>query len=267
MIKLEINNKLDRTEFFVQAPQESHAAHTMNESFELWHQGECRAVYLPEQPLSELKRAVLSIRKIWGSSKHDHGYRGQFFGYFPRYGERDYCMPAVFNHGHPNTFDTLRFHAERFSLLYQMLFPSKYDLSRKAVESILPEWILGTSVFTTGKIESDVPLCYQTNLGVFPDTLSVMAIFKRHVIGGHIILPEYNLKIACSDSSLLIFDERDFYGYTPMVKMDSEAFRHDVLFYANTGLEQCVASRDEIRRAQVQRTKVEMMHAGIKSNR
>src|SRR5260221_500728 len=120
------------------------------------------------------------------------------------------------------------------------------------------------SVFTSGIINQDNPLQYHYDAGNFEGTWSVMAVFKEQVSGGHLILPEFNVKLACQDSSIVVFDgQSELHGVSPIRKMAEEAYRFSVVFYALEALCKCGTPKEELRRAQIQRTKVEMKRAKL----
>lgn len=257
----------DRADLYRKGPLEEHSSNLIQESFELYAHGQLKAVYLTGQPLEELRAAVLKIQKI-SSNRRQSGVPSQsrIFGFSPRMPvqQRDYCSAATLNRDYPETASTLFRYAEHMGRVYQAVFPDRYQHSLKMLENIRPEWRMKNSPFTSGIINLDNPLQYHYDAGNFEDTWSVMAVFKRGVAGGHLVLPEYDMKVACGDSSLFIFDgQSELHGVTPIVKTAADGYRYSVVFYSLEALCRCGSPTEELRRAQVSRTRVEMKRAGL----
>lgn len=266
MLKLEVTSA-DRADLYRKAPLEEHCTNLVNESFELFYDGQRKAVYLTGQPLEKLREAVLKVTKIH-SNRRQSGVPSQsrIFGFSPRMPvqQRDYCSVATLNREYPETASTLFDFAQHFSKIYEAVFPEKYAHSQLMMKNLLPEWKIRDSVFTSGIINLDNPLQYHYDAGNFEGTWSVMAVFKKNTAGGHLILPEYNVKVACADSSLFIFDgQSELHGVTPIIKTAQDGYRYSVVYYALEALCRCGTPKEELRRAQVSRTKVEMKRAGI----
>lgn len=239
----------------------------INESFELWCDGERKAIYLTGQPLEGLRRAVLKVEKIH-SNRRQSGVPSQsrIFGNNPRapVQQRDYCSQATLNREYPEVRDVIYDYARQLSEIYKAAFPEKYDHSLKAIETIRPEWRIPGSAFTSGIINLDNPLQYHYDAGNFEGTWSVMAVFKKNSAGGFLVLPEYDIRVACADSSIFIFDgQSELHGVTPIVNMAEGGYRYSVVFYSLEALCRCGTPKEELRRAQISRTKVEMKRAGL----
>lgn len=239
----------------------------ISESFELWCDGSLKAVYLEGQPLDALRQAVLHITKI-GSNRRQSGVpsRSKIFGFSPRMPvqQRDWCAGAALNREYPEVCQVLFEYASHLSTIYKAVFPAGYLHSVAALSHVRPEWKIPDSVFTSGIVNLDNPLQYHYDAGNFEGTWSVMAVFKKGMAGGHLNLPDYGLKVACSDSSLFIFDgQSELHGVTPIIKTAEDAYRYSVVFYALERLCKCGSRPEELRRAQVKRTQTEMKRAGL----
>lgn len=267
MLRIEIKGQTDRTDLYRHCPAEEHAEQFVSENCEIWYDGRKWFTYITDFPMEELRKAVLSIDNI-GVSRRQSGVPSQsrIFGFSPRMPvqQRDYCAPASLNRDYPGQKNTLFKYAELFSGLLEKHYPEHAETSRIAMKNVKPEWVMPGGLFTSGIINQDNPLQYHYDAGNFEGTWSVMAVFKHQVAGGHLILPEYNLKLACQDGSICIFDgQSELHGVSPIRKMTEDAYRYSIVFYSIEAMCRCGSQKEEIHRAQVQRTKTEMKRAGI----
>lgn len=265
---LSINRtKTLRPELYRKSPGEADASELVTESFKLYHAGELRAVYLNGMGMEDLREAVLSVKKI-GISRRQSGVPSQskIFGFSPRMPvqQRDFCAPAALNREMPAVVTLLERYACRFTDVQREHFPERHAHSMALLDQVRPEWRIPKSTFTSGIINLDNPLQYHYDAGNFKGTWSVMAVFKSGVSGGHLVLPEYGLKVACADTSVFLFDgQSELHGVTPIIKTRDGGYRYSVVFYALEALCKCGTPPEELRRAQIQRTKVEMKRAGL----
>lgn len=267
MLKIENPKFEKRDELYRTCPREDDVQTLVSESCEIYRDGKKWFTYLENVPLEPLRRAVLGIDKI-GISRRQSGVPSQsrIFGFSPRMPvqQRDYCTPASLNRDYPAEKEVLFGYAREFSRILLEQYPEQHAISVQAIASVLPDWVMQGSVFTSGIINQDNPLQYHYDAGNFENTFSVMAVFKKETAGGHLILPEYGLKLACQDSSLLIFDgQAELHGVSPIRKMTAEAYRYSIVFYSLAQLCRCGTPKEEIRRAQKQRTNTEMKRAGL----
>lgn len=265
MIKLEVS-KTDRTDLYRKPPNESDSSNLISESFELWNEGVCKAIYIHNFPMESLRESILKVNKF-ATSRRQSGVasRSLIFGFSPRMPvqQRDYCNQARLNTNFPETKEVLFEYAKQFSSLYGKIFPERHQHSLDAVQNVLPDWRIPDSVYTSGIINLDNPLQYHYDAGNFEGTWSTMAVFKKNTMGGHLVLPDYNVKVACGDSSLFIFDgQSELHGVTPIIKQP-DGYRYSVVFYALEAMCKCGNPKDELKRAQISRTNVEMKRAGL----
>lgn len=270
MLRIDFHSehKLSRKkELYRQCPEEGHADTLISEDCEIYVDEEKVLTYLKHVPMEELRNAVRSIDKI-GASRRQSGVPSQSrtFGFMPRMPvqQRDYCFGSTLNRDYPISKEVLFFFAKVFTDLLEKHHPGPLETSRAAIATVKPDWVMPGSVFTSGIINQDNPLQYHYDAGNFEGTWSAMAVFKEQVTGGHLVLPDFDLKLACQDSSILMFDgQSELHGVSPIRKMTAEAYRFSIVFYSLELLARCGTPQEELRRAQVSRTKVEMKRAGI----
>ncbi len=143
-------------------------------------------------------------------------------------------------------------------------YSDRYDHSVKSVAEVNQDFKIPGSVFTSGILNYDNPLQYHYDAGNIEGTWSMMAVFKNKTMGGNLILPEYDVKLSCSDRSIVIFDgQSELHGVSPIVKTEKESYRYSIVFYALAGMLKCGTRAQELKRAQITRTKTEMKRAGV----
>jgi len=267
MKRIEILSVTDRAELYRTCPKEEDSEHLISDSCELFYDGKKWATFISQFSMEPLRNVIRSIDDI-GVSRRQTGVPSfsRTFGFMPRapVQQRDYCYASTLQRDYPKQADVLFHYAKVFSNLLGEHYPEKAALSNQALGTVKPEWTLPGSLFTSGIINQDNPLQYHYDAGNFEGTYSVMAVFKEQVTGGHLVLPEYNVKLACQDSSILIFDgQSELHGVSPIRKMSPEAYRFSIVYYSLEQLCKCGTRKEEIRRAQISRTKTEMKRAGI----
>ncbi len=268
MNKLELSGQTKRKELYRTCPKESDATQLIDGSTEFWRDGKRWLSYIEGFPMESLRLAVQEFDKKIAVNRRQSGVpsMSKTFGCSPRapVQQRDYCYQASLHRENPAAGKVLIDYAEKFSNLLRESYPEQAEVSAKATAGVLKHWLMGESLFTSGIINKENPLQYHYDAGNFEGTWSVMAVFKKDIVGGHLILPEYGVKIACKDSSLLIFDgQSELHGVSPISKMSAQAYRYSVVFYSLEKMSQCGTPTEEIRRAQIQRTKTEMKRAGL----
>lgn len=250
-------------------PRETDCTQTISESCQLYLHGQLKAIYIQDwTEAEELRPHILAIKR-W-----DHGTRlsgvptlSRTFGYTPRrpmQGGRDYCSKAALAREQPPVYEALCRMAAKIEGLVKEYGGDRFDRQQKEVHARVPrDYIIPNSNFTSGIVNRNNPLQYHYDAGNFEGFFSAMIAFKKNTGGGHLNLPEYDVKLDIGDRSVLLFDGQDeLHGVTPITR-DSIGYRFTVVFYTLEQLWKCLPHKEEIRRAQINRTKTEMKRAGI----
>lgn len=117
------------------------------------------------------------------------------------------------------------------------------------------DWLIGGLPFTSGIINNNAALPYHRDSGNIRGTWSAMLVLRRHVEGGALHLPEYDVTFAAEDRSLILFDgQAAYHGVTPLRKMRRDGYRFSMVYYAKSAMRQCGCASDEARRAAVKAT-------------
>lgn len=179
-------------------------------------------------------------------------------------GGRDYCSKSALSREQPDVTSALFKMAEAVEGLLKQYGGDRSEKQHREVRARVPkDYIIPNCNFTSGIVNRNNPLQYHYDAGNFEGFFSAMIAFKRNTAGGHLNLPEYDVQLDIGDRSVLLFDgQAELHGVTPITR-DSTGYRFTVVFYTLEQLWKCLPYSEEIRRAQINRTKTEMKRAGI----
>jgi hypothetical protein len=259
----------DRAGLYRTPPREEDCSIFIEESCELYLHGELRGIYIHDWPDAEpLRQHILSIKR-WDNGRRMTGVvtRSRVFGYSPRrplMNHKDYCSKASLAREQPVVDQALCSMAAKIENVLRHYSSERHQRQANEVtQRVRGDYIIDGSSFTSGIVNNNNPLQYHYDAGNFEGFFSAMLAFKENTSGGHLNLPEYNVKIAIGDRSMLLFDgQADLHGVTPIRKA-ANGYRYTVVYYTLEDLWRCLPYTEEIRRAQISRTKTEMKRAGV----
>jgi len=203
--------------------------------------------------LDALRWAVKNIRYEVGPRTLGLVSQSRIFGYRPRITVRhDYCNPTSLATEYPKQHHIITEFAASLTKYYQENFPDVFVKHANIVEEkILPEWKIDNSIFTSGIVNKDNPLKYHFDSGNFRGVLSNMVAFKKNVLGGHLVIPAYDIKLEISDGSLCVFDGQSIlHGVSPFTaeKQSQEHYRYTIVYYSLEQMWKCEPYGAEIKR-------------------
>jgi hypothetical protein len=185
-------------------------------------------------------------------------------GYQPRSTiRRDFCTAAKLAHEDPDLHARLCGYARRAVAQYQTYGPDLLAKHRETVAArVRPEYIIPGTPFTSGIVNKNNPLFYHFDGGNDHDVWSAMFCFRRKTGGGLLAVPEFNLKFAIADNSLLMFDgQKLLHGVTPILGEGRGAYRFTVVYYSRREMWQCLPLGAEVARIRQARTDRERKRA------
>lgn len=188
----------------------------------------------------------------------------KIFGYAPRAPLRNQpCRAAKLAAEAPTESDVIQKGAEVAFNYYQEHNPS---MARKhlamTIEKVRPEYRIRNTMFTSGIVNNNNPLRYHFDAGNYQSVWSAMFAFKRDIQGGHLCIPELDLKLKCSNASLTLFDGQALlHGVTPIHKTSPHAVRYTVVYYSLKSMWSCDAPADELTRMRMKRAELEKRRA------
>jgi hypothetical protein len=266
MLQIELPPKVGRQELYRKEPSEDHASFLISESAEGLREGKRELVYADGLPMDDLRQEILAVGDF-PLARRQSGVpsRSMTFGFLPRMplNQRDYCSRSSSDRNHPRLREALYFYAQQMSKVLEKWFPERYELSVQAMKTVRKDWVIPNSIFTSGILNQDNPLVYHYDSGNFEGTWAVMISFKRQISGGHLVLPELGVKLACADSSISIFNnQEELHGVSPIHQTGPDSYRYTVVFYSMEQICKCGSPQEELVRANKQRTKTEQKRAG-----
>lgn len=116
--------------------------------------------------------------------------RSRIFGYNPRNTVRkDFCSTVSLAVQQPREHAVVCKYGVQIAGLYSQFTPETYQQHKDIMKSkVLDEWSIKDTPFTSGIINKNNPLKYHFDSGNFKNVYSCMAVFKRDVRGGVLVL-------------------------------------------------------------------------------
>lgn len=223
------------------------------------------AAYLPLADAAPLRRALLTIDTTGGVQRQsNYRSKSRTFGYAPRrpVTRRESCALTLLGVEDPATERLLESYADQFSAALLDIDPAIVDRDTERLGDVLPDWRIGEAkLWTSGVINDTAALPYHRDGFNFP-TWSAMPVVRRGVRGGHLHLPEYDLVLACADSTVVYFPGKLLvHGVTPMTRVRTDGYRFSVVYYALQGMRNCREAAEEAAYGRRRRTEREQAMA------
>lgn len=216
--------------------------------------------YLPVPDKAELRRAVMNIP--YGHTSRSNGIqnKSRTFGYAPRkpvHG-RDGCRQTHIADLCPAEHSVLEEWATRLGDMLEEIAPEIAKRDRDTMTAVLPDWKMGeTSLWTSGVVNRSSQLPYHRDGFNFP-TWSAMPVLRRHMDGGFLSVPEYDIVTQCRDGYGVFFPGHQLvHGVTPMSPTRPDGYRYSVVYYALKGMKDCFTHAVETAHAKAARTQRE----------
>ena len=131
--------------------------------------------------------------------------------------------------------------------------PHRTKDHQELIESkIHPDWLIAEMPFTSGIINYSAALPYHRDSGNVLGSWSVMVALRKHMSGGQLHLPEYDVVLGVPDRSIIFFNgQAIWHGVTPMVAAKKDAYRFTIVYYAKRKICDCLSIAEEQHRAAV----------------
>lgn len=181
------------------------------------------------------------------------------FGYKPK--RPVFGLPGsacLFNNEYPRTYRDLTALGQILMDEYLKTNPKKHAEQKKIVEVVRPHWFIPGTFFTQGIINNAVSLEYHFDRGNFKSCWSCMAVFKKDILGGDLVIPDLDVMLKIEDHCYLLFDGQSLlHGVTPIIKQNKAAYRFSVVFYAIELMKNCADYDTEIKlMGEIERRKI-----------
>jgi hypothetical protein len=173
------------------------------------------------------------------------------FGYHPAVRVRNnFCGPASLAGEDAEAHGLLSGFAPVIARVYEQYNPSLADRHRQLARAIRPEWRLEETPFTSGIVNRDSALAYHFDGGNVEGVWSAMLGFKRHLQGGYLALPQYDIALEIGDRTLTFFDGQGLlHGVTTFAKTHPDGYRFTVVYYSLVRMWLCLPPDVEAKRA------------------
>jgi len=184
---------------------------------------------------------------------------GAIFGYMPREQIRkDFCSSTRMARDNPKAHQLICNFGKLLSKQYQEHAPQIYDEhSQIMADSVLKDWTIPDTPFTSGIINKNNPLKYHKDAGNFSKVYSNMVCFKKGCKGGYLSIPEFDIGLDIANKSILLFDGQDIiHGVTPF-KLQSpypDSYRFTIVYYSLKQMWNCKPITEELERIKTRKT-------------
>lgn len=177
--------------------------------------------------------------------------RSRIFGYSPRNPLRkNFCSTTTLAITQPAEHAAVCRYGIQIAQLYSEFTPEAYAKHQDIIKAkVLDEWAIKDTPFTSGIINKNNPLKYHFDSGNVKNVYSAMAVFKRHIRGGHLSLPEYGVGVSLPHNSVFMFDGQSvLHGVTPITKTNPDAVRYSIVYYSLRQIWNCLPLSEEVAR-------------------
>lgn len=264
MKKLEIPTilPLSKKEWINKAAKVSDALTVVKDDAELFYESEKIAVVgtLPQSLKEELRKLIINIpmQRAERSSGLWSTYRT--FGFLPRVAKnRSFCTACGLAYDKPGIHQAL---VATCRVIYQHVEHHFSDIFKKTQAIIEADinhaWRIPEMPFTSGIINKDTPLKYHRDRANYNDQLSLLVCLRKKSMGGHLVIPELNIRCVLTDGQFLLMDGKRFmHGVTPILN-EPDGYRYSVVLYAMQQMRHCLPPEEELQR--IRRLKREREH-------
>lgn len=184
---------------------------------------------------------------------------------------RTWCTTSMFDVQNVRIAGLLRDMAAHAWEIAQETVP---ELAQNTIDAVYPkihdDWLLAEAPWTSGIMNKTAALPYHKDSGNIKGAISSMWVLRRHITGGYLHLPEYNVAFECPNKSLITFDGQAlWHGVTPFHNTGriedqrfkkgggynpKDAYRMSIVYYAKRMCQDCGPAHAEAKRAQLDRT-------------
>lgn len=197
---------------------------------------------------------VSALKRVdYQTSTRSNGLKttSRVFGYLPRVPmRRDFCTTSSFARDQPSLHATVVKFGQLISSIYEEYTPETYAKHKKVMESsVLDEYEIKDTPFTSGIINKNNPLKYHFDSGNFEGMYSLMLGFKQDVSGGFLSIPDYDVGVEICNNSVFMFDGQEImHGVTPIKRLSTRSHRFTVVYYSMKQIWNCLPLNEELAR-------------------
>lgn len=224
-------------------------------------------IYKKIEDLPIHNKVFKSLEKVpFGSSTRVSGLKNpggtKVFGHVPRNRAKTVdqaCRLSKLALEQPSTHNLLCEYAQVIQDIYKENDQSRFLRHQELAKNVNEGYVIPGTLFTSGIINRNNPLKYHFDRGNFTKVSSAMIAFKNDIEGGHLTIPEYDVKLEIADRTISMFDGQELlHGVTPIHPMSPDARRYTMVFYSLVGMWSCLPLDEEVANARNARWESEL---------
>lgn len=206
--------------------------------------------------LAAYRRAMREVR--FGKNHRASGMRNinTNFGYTGRVPvlRRMACAMCTMAREQPEIHSVVESAADVMWHQFEELLPEQAATTAEKAASVLPDWRMVNTPWTSGVINETSALFYHTDRNNFHGSWSAMIVVRRNARGGYLHFPEYGITLQCRDGDLMFFaGSMLLHGVTPIAR-ESGGYRISAVYYSVAKMRKCLPPGEELKHAQQART-------------
>lgn len=255
-------------------PTKEHYNKVINEDCYLKLNGKIKGFYvkIPESIINELEKTVNNTKFVNSyRTKKAINTRSSVFGFLPRNPMRqDYCRISESTKKEKNNFISLYNFSKKLTECYKKFLNDKYNHDIQLINNnIKDEWKFDNeNPFTTISINVNHAIKYHKDTANYKGSYSNVLIISKNIIGGELVLPEYELALSQKSGFLLVFDgQNEIHGVMPIKKENNNSFRASIVYYALENMKHCYPFEEEVKRIKIKDTERAKKRASNKDPR
>lgn len=208
---------------------------------------------LPEdENYTKLKLVMKSLK--YGKSTRVSGLSTEstIFGFQPPVPlrGRPYCSMTGLASNSPKVDAYMAWYCKKNIMpLFEEHYAENLAQHLESIKEVKKEWLMKDIPFTGGVINKSNQLNYHTDIQNIKGSINAMIYFVRDTDGGELSLPLYGVSIKPKDRYVLLFRNDLVHGVTPINKINKDAYRFSVVYYANAGMDKCGTIQEELAKA------------------
>tara|TARA_Y100000592_G_scaffold81075_1_gene128413 strand:- start:2906 stop:3757 length:852 start_codon:yes stop_codon:yes gene_type:complete len=180
-----------------------------------------------------------------------HSYTG---GFFERQGGRiPVCRRVKWTRDNPRAWGRVEGLLQEMSDVFKKHSPDKWDIQKKYVNTIHPDYHIPNTVYTTVAVNLSVAGAYHRDTGDFKDGLGSMCVFmKGKCVNWDLCIPEYGALLKIRDRDQILFNPHLLHGNTKgsgVGEIYKDWNRISVVAYVRERLTKCLSIEKELQRA------------------
>lgn len=255
---------VDSKSIYATAPTKDQYDQTVEGKFEVHDEFGLQVWSMPLTGSQELWEAVDGMQYSRAGRTSGLISQSRVFGFQPRVPiRRDFCGVASSAHKHPEEHATIIKWGQWASEEYKRVNPEGWQRHRTLLdEHVMPCWQIPDSVWTSGIVNKDNALRYHRDQGNFENVWSVMLVLPDDLVGGHLIFPEFRLRVKFTQPVMMMFDGAGFWHAVTRIQ---HGHRYSVVYYSLKDMGKCLTPEEELKR--IRRVKTEREHKRLKSKK